>query len=210
MINGNGSNGSTEGGAARGTKEQGGQFEKLKEQTEVWTRTETQDEREEAAQADWEEEKNKTEEAKGNEDKKAGEDQRSEYFARIAGLAVLYRTSRFEYDRNADSAAAEFKTKRKVIDADVKLWLKENKPKVKTDGDRRSQLQQLIEIGTSCRLWHDRDGEAYATLENGRHFEHHRVVSKSFLNWLRKAYSEKYAFKSGDGRFIKQMPGSAP
>jgi hypothetical protein len=208
MINGNGSNGSAEGGPARWTKAQGTQFEKVKEQREFWKRIEMQVEREEAAQADWEKEK-KTEEAKGNEDRKAGEDQRSEYFARIAGLAVLYRTSRFEYDRKADSAASEFKTNRKVIDADVKLRLKENKPERKTDGDRRSQLQQLIEIGTSCTLWHDRDAEAYVTLENGRHFEHHRVNSKSFLNWLRKAYGEKYAVKSGDGRLIKQMPGTA-
>jgi hypothetical protein len=209
MINGNGSNGSAEGGPARWTKEQWDQFEKVKEQTKFWKGIETQVEREEAAQADWEEEKNKTEEAKGNEEKKAGEDQRSEYLARIVELAVLYRTSRFEYDRKADSAAAEFKTNRKVIDADVKLRLKETKPERKTDGDQRSQLQRLIEIGTSCTLWHDRDAEAYVTLENGGHFEHHRVVSRSFLNWLRKAYSEKYAVKSGDGRLIKQMPGSA-
>jgi putative DNA primase/helicase len=202
MINGDGSNGGAEGGSAQWTKEQW---------TEVWKRIETEVEREEAAQADWEEKKKKketTEEAEGNDEKKAGEDQRSEYLARIAELAALYVTSRLEYDRKADSAAAEFKTKRKVVDADVKLWLKKNKPERKTDGDQRSQLQRLIEIGTSCTLWHDRDGEAYVTLANGNHVEHHRVNSESFRNWLRKAYGEKYAVKSG-GRWIKQMPGTA-
>jgi hypothetical protein len=201
MINGNGSNGGAEGGSAQWTKEQW---------TEFWKRIETEVEWEEAAQTDWEEKKKKesTEEAKGNEEKKAGEDQRSEYLTRIAELAALYVTSRLEYDRKADSAAAEFETKRRVIDADVKQWLKKNKPERKTDGDQRSQLQRLIEIGTSCTLWRDRDGEAYVTLANGGHVEHHRVNSESFRNWLRKAYGEKYAVKSG-GRSIKQMPGTA-
>jgi len=197
MINGNGSNGSGEGGPW--SKDQG---EKAKEQTEFWSRIEMEAEREEAAQADWKERKKKerTEGAEGNEKKNAGEDKQFEYRARIAELAALYVTSRLEYDRKADSAATEFKTNRKVIDADVKLWLKKNKPERKTDGDQRSQLQRLIEIGTSCALWHDRDGEAYVTLKSGGHFEHHRVNSKSFLNWLRKAYSEKYAFTNLNSR----------
>ena len=100
MINGNGSNGGAEGGSAQWTKEQW---------TEFWKRIETEVEWEEAAQTDWEEKKKeRTEEAKGNEEKKAGEDQRSEYLTRIAELAALYVTSRLEYDRKADSAAAEF------------------------------------------------------------------------------------------------------
>src|SRR6516225_2565065 len=107
MINGNGSNGGAEGGSAQWTKEQW---------TEFWKRIETEVEWEEAAQADWEEKKKKErpEEAEGNEEKKAGEDQRSEYLARIAELAALYVTWRLEYDRKADCAAAEFKTNRKV------------------------------------------------------------------------------------------------
>jgi hypothetical protein len=49
----------------------------------------------------------------------------------------------------------------------------------------------LTEIAEArAELWHNPDGEAWATIEVGGHREHHRVRTRPFRTWLRRRYFE--------------------
>jgi len=144
----------------------------------------------------------------GAEQAKSEGDRQARYNATIVRLAVLFDVSMFQYDRDARQAANEFKTTKTVIDADVKKWRKEHKPEPEPEKDRQSQLQRLVGIGRAETLWHDGDGAGYASFIKDGHFEHHRIISKSFLGWLRRAYSQRFAVNI-NGEWVPQMPGSA-
>jgi hypothetical protein len=52
-----------------------------------------------------------------------------------------------------------------------------------------SQATVLADIAEArAELWHDPDGEAWATIEVDGHREHHRVRTRPFRTWLRRRY----------------------
>lgn len=54
-----------------------------------------------------------------------------------------------------------------------------------------SQATVLSEIAEAhADLWHDPDGEAWATIDVAGHREHHRVRTRPFKTWLRRRYYE--------------------
>lgn len=54
-----------------------------------------------------------------------------------------------------------------------------------------SQATVLTEIAEAhAELWHDPDGEAWATIDVASHQEHHRIRTRPFRTWLRRRYFE--------------------
>lgn len=58
-------------------------------------------------------------------------------------------------------------------------------------GKPPNQATVLTEIAeNNAELWHDPDGEAWATIDIAGHHEHHRVRTRPFKTWLRRRYYE--------------------
>ena len=52
-------------------------------------------------------------------------------------------------------------------------------------GDGGSQATELVELAaTRCELWHDTDGNGFATITGDDHREHWRIDSTGFRDWL--------------------------
>ena len=56
--------------------------------------------------------------------------------------------------------------------------------------DKVPQAQVLVDLAGEAELFHDADGEPYATLPVGEHRETYRIRSKSFKCWLQKLFYE--------------------
>ena len=64
-----------------------------------------------------------------------------------------------------------------------------------------SMMDLLIRYGREGELFHDPDGEPYATVEVGNHRETHCLKSKGYKNWLRhKYYTEEKKRLEGVGK----------
>jgi len=168
------------------------------------------DAREKAEEAHFSKQQKKEEEASNEEradGEKDAEGANAEYEAEIARLAALQDVSMRASQREATDAAGRFKTTKAAIDADVRRWRKAHKPEPESEEVRQSQLQRLVSLGRSQTLWHDGNGSGYASVLDGGHFEHHPVISRSFLDWLRRSYSRKHAVKI-EHEWVPQMPGT--
>ncbi|MBU2717891.1 hypothetical protein HF563_00460, partial [Acidithiobacillus ferridurans] len=52
-------------------------------------------------------------------------------------------------------------------------------------GDGGSQATELVELAADrCELWHDTDGNGFATINGDDHREHWRIDSTGFRDWL--------------------------
>jgi hypothetical protein len=60
--------------------------------------------------------------------------------------------------------------------------------------EKVSQANQILSLAEDIELYHTSDGEPFATIEVGGHFENHRVKSKSFRDYL------AYQFYQEDGK----------
>ncbi len=61
-----------------------------------------------------------------------------------------------------------------------------------TTGKRKqSQATKLVDLGTRAPLFHDPEGNAYATVPVGDHDETWRLRSSAFKSWLAKQYYER-------------------
>jgi hypothetical protein len=56
--------------------------------------------------------------------------------------------------------------------------------------ERVSQSQRLVELVTtgSAELWHNPDGDGYASIVVGDHCEHHAIRKRGFKRWLSRLY----------------------
>jgi hypothetical protein len=59
-----------------------------------------------------------------------------------------------------------------------------------TDSKAPSVATRLVELGRDsvAELWHDTDGEPYATLEVGNHLEHYPLKARAFREWLERLH----------------------
>ena len=62
---------------------------------------------------------------------------------------------------------------------------------------RRRVADDLVDLAGDAELWHTPDGEAYATIPVGTHFENYKVKSKAFRNWLAGLFYDKNARSIG-------------
>jgi primase-polymerase (primpol)-like protein len=76
--------------------------------------------------------------------------------------------------------------------ADAEAEEKSDKP------PRKSQATELIELAASAVLFHDAEGEGYATVAVGDHRENHPLRSKGFRRWLKHAYYQEHRRSPGD------------
>jgi hypothetical protein len=53
---------------------------------------------------------------------------------------------------------------------------------------RRRKADILVELACQAQLWHDPEGNPWATVPAGGHKEHWRIESKNFRRWLAKQY----------------------
>jgi len=58
----------------------------------------------------------------------------------------------------------------------------------KKKGSQGTMLTRLCQ--DEAELWHDPDGNAWATVPVGGHHEHHRIRSRSFRTWTRRRFYE--------------------
>jgi len=71
--------------------------------------------------------------------------------------------------------------------------------------DEVNQKTKLILIALQAELWQDADGNAYATVPVGEHFENYAIKSKGFRRWLVGTYGDQNMLRVGN----HQVP-SAP
>lgn len=71
--------------------------------------------------------------------------------------------------------------------------LQEAEERAKTESKGRPTAAEiLLEIvEAEAELWHDQDGEAWATFTVDRHKEHHPVRSRPFRRWLERRYYQR-------------------
>lgn len=70
------------------------------------------------------------------------------------------------------------------------------------------QRDKLIDIGLDAELWHDADGNAYASIQVNGHTENHRVRSRGFRRWLLREYGRRYPQALPGGRTRPGAPGA--
>jgi hypothetical protein len=60
-----------------------------------------------------------------------------------------------------------------------------------------TQREKLISIGLGADLWHDKDINLFATVEEEGHHETYGINSRTFRNYLMRRYGEQYLMKIG-------------
>lgn len=75
------------------------------------------------------------------------------------------------------------------------------------DGREPTQREKLIVIGLDADLWHDKDGNVFATVNVDDHKESCAIGSRAFRNWLTRTYGERYPMKVG-GKTCPSAPST--
>jgi hypothetical protein len=76
------------------------------------------------------------------------------------------------------------------------------------DGDREpTQREKLISIGLEAELWHDRDGNSFATVAVNSHHESYAINGRAFRNWLTRTYGDRHSMKIG-GKTCPSAPST--
>jgi hypothetical protein len=58
-----------------------------------------------------------------------------------------------------------------------------------------SQRDALLEVCDRAEVWRSADGETFATVEVGRHLEHHPIQARGFRDWMLGALATRYSNK---------------
>jgi hypothetical protein len=75
------------------------------------------------------------------------------------------------------------------------------------NGREPTQREKLISIGLDADLWHDKDGNSFASVTIDGHQESYAINGRSFRNWLTRKYGERYPIRIGD-KNCPSAPGS--
>jgi putative DNA primase/helicase len=76
------------------------------------------------------------------------------------------------------------------------------------EGNREpTQREKLISIGLDAELWHDRDGNSFASVTIGGHLESYAINSRAFRNWLTRIYGDRHSMKIG-GKTCPSAPST--
>jgi putative DNA primase/helicase len=67
--------------------------------------------------------------------------------------------------------------------------------------------EKLISIGLDAELWHDGDGNSFASVTITGHFESHAINSRAFRNWLTRTYGDRHPIKIG-GKTCPSAPST--
>ena len=75
-------------------------------------------------------------------------------------------------------------------DVDAELEAEERQTHGGGEKEKTSQSQKLVELVEtgSADLWHNPDGDGYASVRIGDHCEHHAIRSRGFKRWLSRRY----------------------
>ena len=76
-----------------------------------------------------------------------------------------------------------------------------------TDEREPTQREKLVSIGLEAELWHDKDGNTFATIAVDQHQENFALKNTGFRSWLTREYGERYQMKVG-GRSCPSAPSS--
>ncbi len=68
---------------------------------------------------------------------------------------------------------------------------------VQETGGKRSQADLLVDLADEVDLFHDRGGEAYATIPVGDHRETHAVRTRGFRDWMARRFYETHGKAPG-------------
>lgn len=60
-----------------------------------------------------------------------------------------------------------------------------------------SQREKIIAIGLDAYLWHDKDGNTFATVSVDQHLENFSIKGTAFRHWLTREYGNRYPMKVG-------------
>jgi hypothetical protein len=74
-------------------------------------------------------------------------------------------------------------------------------------GSAPTQREKLISIGLDADLWHDRDGNTFATVKVDQHDESFAIKSSTFHHWLTRVYGEKNPVRVG-GKICPSAPST--
>ena len=66
-----------------------------------------------------------------------------------------------------------------------------------TDEREPTQREKLVLIGSEADLWHDKDGNTFATIAVDKHPESFALKNSGFRHWLTREYGERYPMKVG-------------
>ena len=79
-----------------------------------------------------------------------------------------------------------------------------------TDHDPEpTQRQKLLLIGLGADLWHDKDGNTFATVLINGHKENSAIKSSAFYNWLTSEYGERNPIRLGN-KICPLAPSAQP
>jgi hypothetical protein len=70
-------------------------------------------------------------------------------------------------------------------------WIPPSQRNGAEDGEL-TQREKLISIGLEAVLWHDKDGNIFATVTVDEHKENFAIKSTGFRHWLTREYGERY------------------
>ena len=73
--------------------------------------------------------------------------------------------------------------------------------------DKASQADKLVRLAAQASLFHDPNGEVYATIPVRGHRETHRLDQKAFKNWLRHRFYQRYE-KAPGGQAVTDAVGA--
>jgi hypothetical protein len=119
-------------------------------------------------------------------------------------LADLRKSDPIQYEKKKKEAADRLEVSRAAVEEEVKR-IRDGRPKE----EEQSQATRLMAIGfgEGVQLWHSPDGHGHASVWVDGHWEHYRIKSKAFDDWLRGEYGRAYPVKVGD-RWVPQVPGT--
>jgi hypothetical protein len=66
------------------------------------------------------------------------------------------------------------------------------------DSHEPNQKERIILIGLEEELWHDKDGNTFATIDRDGHKEHFSCESKIYRQWLIPTYGDRYPVRLKD------------
>jgi hypothetical protein len=129
-----------------------------------------------------------------------------EQIAKVEHLAVLPAHQR-DGERETVKESWGAKISLKALDELVNDARKEANGKGQDDADELSQKERLIRIGLEAELWHDADGNAFASVTVDRHRENFPIKGRKFREWLTGEYGEQCQL-SIDGRQCPMAPAA--
>ena len=118
-------------------------------------------------------------------------------------LADLRKSNPIGYAEKRKQAADRLEVSQDAVERAVKR-ITDGKPRE----EWQSQATRLMAIGfgEGVELWHSLDGQGHASVRVDGHWEHYRIKSKAFDDWLRSEYGRANQVKVVD-RWVPQVPG---